>query len=329
MLTKPLFKSAYKLAEKTILVIGDIMLDEYHWCKVSRISPEAPVPVCQVTETTHVPGGASNVAHNIAELNCRPILFGVLGQDSSGEKLLKLLKKNKVDTFGVATDENKPTILKSRIIAHHQHVARVDRESTHAISRSLQNEIIKKLEKTIPNADAVLLSDYLKGTLSKNLIQKIITLAHTHNRIVIVDPKGTDYMKYKNATLLTPNFSEFKEIIKKEVSKEKEIEVEAKKLIKKLHLKALLITRSEKGMSLVTPNEKIDIETQAKDVFDITGAGDTVIATLSAALAAQLNFEEAAILANYAASIVVGKVGTSTTTLSELITLLEKESTRP
>ncbi|MFT5170572.1 MAG: rfaE bifunctional protein kinase chain/domain [Candidatus Marinamargulisbacteria bacterium] len=312
--------------EQKIIIIGDIILDEYHWCKVERISPEAPVPICKVQKTTLVPGGAANVAHNIQTLQNKPVLFGVIGNDSSGEKLTQVFRDQNLETTFIIKDDTKPTILKSRIIANQQHVVRVDREDADAISRKTQTLLLKNLELELDDAQALLISDYQKGTLPDKFIKKIILLANKKKIKVIVDPKGDHYLKYKGAYLLTPNFHEFQTVVKKSVRTEKEILVEAQRLIKKLNLEALIITRSEKGMSIVTrEGEKIDIPTKAKEVYDITGAGDTVISVLTIALAAKCNIEEAGFLANYAAGIVVGKIGTSTTTFPEIIASIEAD----
>ncbi|MGE4169414.1 MAG: D-glycero-beta-D-manno-heptose-7-phosphate kinase [Candidatus Margulisiibacteriota bacterium] len=304
---------------ESILIIGDIMLDEYHWCEVKRISPEAPVPICKVLKTTLVPGGAANVAANVVTLGNTPILVGVLGTDSTGEKLKKELGKAHIPTQSLVQTPERPTILKSRIIAHHQHVVRLDREDGGELPKTVQAEILKKVDGVLGQVKAIILSDYLKGTLSPGLIRAVITKARKQGIPVIVDPKGDDYSKYKGATILTPNFGEFETAIRKKTQNEDEICTEAVKLIKKLNLPALLITRSEKGMSLVLENgTKIDIPTQAKEVFDITGAGDTVIATFSVALAAGKSMEVAAAIANHAAGIVVGKMGTATATFDEI-----------
>lgn len=309
---------------KTIIVVGDVMLDEFHWCNVSRISPEAPVPVCRVESTTLVPGGAANVANNIQTLDSSTVLFGVVGKDSSGDKLLNIFKKQNINIDNVLQIEEKPTILKSRIIAHQQHVVRVDRENADPIQANRIETLSNNIKTTLHKADAILISDYLKGTLTPELIQNIIAAAKTDNKKVVIDPKGDDYSKYKGATILTPNFSEFTTIVKKQLHTEDEILTEGLRLIDELELDALLVTRSEKGMSLIQNGSKIDIPTQAKEVYDITGAGDTVISMLTIALASGLSFEDAAYLANFAAGIVVGRKGTSTTTLSEIENVFDR-----
>lgn len=304
---------------KRILVIGDVMLDEYHWCDVKRISPEAPVPVCSVKYTTLVPGGAANVAHNVGALSSQAHLIGVIGEDSSGDKLQQAIKQGEGVTTHFIRVQNRPTILKSRIIAHHQQVVRVDREDSSPFSLSLQRQVYAQFVRVLPNVDAVILSDYAKGLLTTPFTKQVIAACQKQGIPVIVDPKGQDYRKYKGASLLTPNFGEFTLAIKKELTSESDIFDAGQKLRHKLQLAGLLITRSEKGMSLITPNQpKIDIPTRAKEVSDITGAGDTVIATLSIALAAKLPLAMAAHLANAAAGVVVGKVGTASLTLAEL-----------
>lgn len=311
-------KDIEKLKSQKILVIGDIMLDEYHWCHVNRISPEAPVPICQVYKTTLSLGGAANVACNIQHLGSSVTLIGSIGKDSTADKLKSLLEKENISTNHLIETKEKPTILKSRIIAQKQHVVRLDREDTNELNLDTFQNLKESLHAHIKAHDILLLSDYKKGTLSNSLISYCIETAKTEGKKIIIDPKGNEYQKYKGATLLTPNFSEFKAVCKKLPQTEEEIDTEAKALISELNLDALLITRSEKGMSLITKNTKKDIPTKAKEVFDIVGAGDTVIATLSIAIAAGINLETACDIANHAAGIVVGKTGTATLSLEEL-----------
>ena len=318
-----LLQNLTQCKDKKILVIGDIMLDEYHWCKVGRISPEAPVPVCTVERTTLVPGGAANVANNIKALGSDPKLFGVLGVDSSGDKLRAEFKKRDICDKTILKDVGKPTILKSRIVANQQHVVRVDRESSEPISIKKRRELLSLLQDHLKDTTVLLLSDYLKGTLPDPFTQKVIATAKEKQVKVVADPKGSDYRKYRGAFVLTPNFSEFQAAVKKTLNTEKEILKEGLKLIKKLDLQALLVTRSEKGMSVITKDgEKTDIPTVAKEVYDITGAGDTVIAMVSVGLASGLSIVEASYLANHAAGVVVGKVGTSTTSIAEIETVI-------
>lgn len=311
--------------EKTIVVIGDLMLDEYHWCKVGRISPEAPVPVCTVQSTTVVPGGAANVANNIRHLGVTVHTLGVIGNDSSGDKLLAALEAQNISTTDIVRSTTKPTILKSRIVAGHQHVVRVDREDTSPIDKPTQKKLLSRISRTIESIDAIVISDYLKGTLPESLIQGIIQIAIKHDIPVIIDPKGDNYKKYKGASILTPNFGEFIAAIGKTPKSEDEIFKEGQKLKEKLKLKTLLVTRSEKGMSLISKGHKWDIPTKAKEVADITGAGDTVISMLALGLASKLSWEISAQLSNYAAGIAVGKLGTSTISLDEVANAIKND----
>ncbi len=310
---------------KRVVVVGDLMLDEYHWCKVARISPEAPVPVCAIESTTLVPGGAANVANNLVQLGSYVALFGVIGHDSSGDKLVAALQKNGVDTQFLIRSDEKPTILKSRIIAHQQHVVRVDREETTPISQAYQEKIVSAIESASPGPDAILISDYLKGTLPDPLIRELIRLGRRLGIPVVIDPKGNAYHKYAGATILTPNFGEFVAALGYTPETESDIQQAALALAQTLQLDALLVTRSEKGMSLIESGQKWDIPTRAKDVYDITGAGDTVIATLTLAAASGLSWPVAASLANCAAGVVVGKLGTSTVTRAEIRESIDTE----
>ncbi len=299
------------------------MLDEYLWCQVSRISPEAPVPVCAVSSTTHVLGGAANVAANILALGSVPILVGVVGDDQGAEKLLKLAESKKINTSGLLTVVKRPTSVKTRIVAHHQHVVRVDHETCEEIAMADQNRVFDAVKSEIGTAKALVLSDYSKGVLTGELTQRLIKLAVENKVPVLVDPKGDDPHKYKGATTMTPNFSEFQIFAKTKFSDEAKIAAFGQKLIQELGLQALLVTRSEKGMSLLSASEKHDIPTRAVAVYDITGAGDTVLAAFAVAIADGLNYLTAAQFANYAAGVVVAKVGTATTTLAEIAQVLD------
>ena len=318
---KSLAETLKKLPNKRLLVVGDVMLDEYHWCDVQRISPEAPVPVCKVKQTSLAPGGAANVANNIAALSVHVDLCGLIGHDSSGEKLRTLLNDLSINTNGLLYS-SRATTLKSRIIAGQQHVVRLDREEDDEIKRSERQRLFHYIEENINQYDAILLSDYLKGVLNTRFSAKIIALAKAKKVPVVVDPKGNDYKKYKGATIITPNFKEFCDLTKKQYKSEAEIELHAKSLCKKLQLDTLVITRSEKGMSIVTDDSKKDINTKAKEVYDITGAGDTVLAVLTACLSLGVSVFDSANIANNAAGIVVSKLGTATVSLDELIQTL-------
>lgn len=302
-----------------ILVVGDVMLDEYHWCDVDRISPEAPVPVCNVNKTTIVPGGAANVATNIHELGCEPILIGTIGKDSTGDKLVTLLEASGINTDHLLHYKYKPTTLKSRIMAQTQHVVRLDREEKAPLAPETIAQIQQTTESLMPTIDGVLLSDYAKGTLSDELIETIISQATRHEKFVLVDPKGDNYQKYQGASILTPNFKEFCECVKNTQLDEAAILEKGHQLVNSLQLKSLIVTRSEKGLSIITKSgDKIDIPTLAQDVYDITGAGDSFISTVACCLANGFSTELSALVANCAAGIVVGKMGTSNVSFDEL-----------
>ena len=329
-LKSQLLTALKSFSQQQVLVVGDLMLDEYHWCTVDRLSPEAPVPVCRVSNTTLAAGGAANVAVNVRGVESSVWLSGHLGSDSTGDKLMTLLHEQKINTDLLIRNADKPSTLKSRIVAHQQHVVRVDREEVFPLSKELEIKILTGIEEILPQMGVVLLSDYLKGTLTPSLISGVISLCKRYKKIVVVDPKGDDVHKYLGATLLTPNFKEFEIITQRRIKSEEEILSLGLEIIKTCQLEALLITRSEKGMSLITESgKKIDIPTKARDVYDITGAGDTVISTLSIALAAGLSFEISANLANYAASVVVGKIGTSFANISEIRTAILSDERLP
>ncbi|MBN6066502.1 bifunctional D-glycero-beta-D-manno-heptose-7-phosphate kinase/D-glycero-beta-D-manno-heptose 1-phosphate adenylyltransferase HldE [Aggregatibacter actinomycetemcomitans] len=296
-----------------VLVLGDVMLDRYWFGATNRISPEAPVPVVRVQQNEERAGGAANVAMNIASLNVPVQLLGLTGQDEAGAVLTTLLQQQKIDCDFVRLATH-PTITKLRILSRHQQLLRLDFEED--FQNVTSTDLLKKLESAVKNYGALILSDYGKGTL--NEVQKMIQIARNANVPVLIDPKGTDFERYRGATLLTPNMSEFEAVVGK-CNSEQEIIDKGLKLISEINLTALLVTRSEKGMTLLRPNQPVyHLPTEAKEVFDVTGAGDTVISVLATALADGRSFEEACYLANVAAGIVVGKLGTSTVSTVEL-----------
>ncbi|MCT8764862.1 bifunctional D-glycero-beta-D-manno-heptose-7-phosphate kinase/D-glycero-beta-D-manno-heptose 1-phosphate adenylyltransferase HldE [Glaesserella parasuis] len=296
-----------------VLVLGDVMLDRYWFGSTNRISPEAPVPVVKVQENEDRAGGAANVAMNIASLNVPVTLHGLVGNDDAGRALDKLLSEHRIQNQCVAVDSH-PTITKLRILSRHQQLLRLDfEEGFHNLDCQA---LLAKLAAEITAYGALILSDYGKGTL--DTVQKMIQIARQANVPVLIDPKGTDFERYRGATLLTPNMSEF-EAVAGHCRDEDEIVTKGLKMIADFDLSALLITRSEKGMTLLRPNQDpFHLPTQAKEVYDVTGAGDTVISVLATAIADGRPLEEACYLANAAAGIVVGKLGTSTVSPSEL-----------
>lgn len=296
-----------------VLVLGDVMLDRYWFGATNRISPEAPVPVVKVQEREDRAGGAANVAMNIANLNVPVTLHGLVGNDDAGRALDKLLSEHSIQNQCVVVDSH-PTITKLRILSRHQQLLRLDfEEGFHNLDCQA---LLAKLAAEITAYGALILSDYGKGTL--DAVQQMIQIARQANVPVLIDPKGTDFERYRGATLLTPNMSEF-EAVAGHCNDEGEIVAKGLKMIADFDLSALLITRSEKGMTLLRPNqEPFHLPTQAKEVYDVTGAGDTVISVLATAIADGRPLEEACYLANAAAGVVVGKLGTSTVSPSEL-----------
>ncbi len=295
-----------------VLVVGDVMLDRYWFGEVSRISPEAPVPVVHVKKTEERPGGAANVARNIASLGGQATLLSVVGDDEPGRTLATLLEQERVTTH-FHKDAALPTTVKLRVIGRQQQLMRIDFETPP--SREVLEDKLDDFESMVDTHDIVLLSDYGKGGLTH--VTKMIDAAKRHGKRILIDPKGDDYSKYRGATLLTPNRSEFREVMGK-WRDDTDLAQRAEKLRDDLSLEALLVTRSEEGMSLFTASEVLHEPTQAREVFDVSGAGDTVIATIALMLAAGADTSTAVRIANRAAGVVVGKLGTATLSRSEL-----------
>lgn len=311
-----------KFKDKNILVIGDVMLDKYIWGEVSRISPEAPVQVVEVTEESYSPGGAANVANNIVSLGATGIMVGIVGNDTTKDDLINELKKRKIDVEGLIVDESKRTIRKVRVFGKSQQLLRFDYEKRGDVSKQTEEKIIGFVKGKIKKVDAIIVSDYAKGIVTAKLMEALKQLCRENGKIIIVDPKPKHKDFYKDVTLITPNHAEahhMSNIGKDEEENTKEdIEKLGKTLLDELNSN-ILITRGEKGMSLFCKDGIIKhIPTFAKEVYDIIGAGDTSVAALTLALASGASYEEAAIIANHAAGITVGKVGTSTVTIDEL-----------
>ncbi len=307
-----------KLKGCRVLVVGDLMLDTYHIGSVKRISPEAPVPVVHVKRTYSVLGGAANVARNLIGLGAVPSVVGVVGDDANGRVMRDMFAQLNVDCS--LTLSEAPTITKTRVVGNDQQVVRIDFEQDNAqLQESELEEVLSAIESRIAQCDVVVISDYGKGLCSELLCQKIIGAACEANKMVIVDPKGTQWSKYNNATIVTPNLKELSDVAASELSNDDEqIAAAAEAILQKYNIYSLLVTRSEKGMSYVSPSQKIVIPTEAREVFDVSGAGDTVVATLAAALAASFSVDDSIYLANKAAGVVVGKMGTSPILFQEL-----------
>ena len=300
-------------SKANVLVVGDIMLDRYWYGATNRISPEAPVPVVKINALEERPGGAANVAMNVTSLGGEAKLIGLTGIDEPAKILTEQLQQQHVVCDFVALNSH-PTITKLRVLSRNQQLIRLDFEEPFCDVDSVP--LLQRIENALPQAKVMVLSDYAKGVLSS--VEAIIKMAQQANVPVLIDPKGTDFTRYQGATLLTPNMSEFEAVVGP-CHSEEDIELKGHQLIRDYDIKALLVTRSEKGMTLLQIGQPTyHLPTQAKEVFDVTGAGDTVIATLAASLAAGYTLEDSCFLANASAGVVVGKLGTSTVTQVEL-----------
>jgi len=308
-----------KFKGKKILVLGDVMLDQYIWGEVSRISPEAPVPVVEVKKVSYHLGGAANVAMNIASLGGKVYLVGVVGDDQEAEWIKQTFLDNGIDIQGVIVDPGRPTTLKTRIIAHSQQMVRVDREKTDSISDAIAQELFNYSLEVLDDVNAVLISDYAKGITVPYLLKQLIDAARERSKIIVVDPKGNDYSKYRKATVVTPNKQEAAQAVNGEITDEVRLLHIGRTLLKELSCEAVLITRSEEGMSLFQSNGDIShLPASSREVYDVIGAGDTVVGTFTLALTTGAERVDCARIANCAAGIVVSKVGTSTVSIQEL-----------
>lgn len=304
---------------RRIAVWGDVMLDEFLRGRVSRISPEAPVPIVEVKEHTFHLGGAGNVAANVRSLGGEVICFGVIGRDDAGRRVRRELHKLKIDTRGILTDAHRPTTLKTRIIAEHQQVVRADREHRDTVRSRIQQRLLQQWTSQARHCESVIISDYEKGLVTRELLETILPLAAAGKIPVCLDPKIAHASFYRGATLITPNHHEAEKLSGVVIHDDRSAERAGRKLLDQFSAQALLITRGEQGMTLCEAGGKTThIPTLAREVFDVTGAGDTVISTLALALAAGATLVEAALLANAAAGIVVGKLGTAIVTPEEL-----------
>lgn len=303
------------------LVVGDVMLDHYVWGDVSRISPEAPVPVVSVTRESLLLGAAANVVNNINALGGKVTMCGVIGRDDAGKQLVRMLENRGIETDGLIVEQGRPTTIKTRVIAHSQQVVRFDRETRNGISDSTHERIFDFVRQQMKKGlDAIVLSDYCKGVVTRELVKDIVKLAGKNDVIVSVDPKVNHFGMYSGVTILTPNTKEASTGSKIEIDDDRSLMKAGAVLLKQLKCEAVLITRGENGMSLFERGGRIThIPTVAQKVFDVTGAGDTVISTLTLAMAAGAALIDAARISNYAAGIVVGTVGTATVRPDELM----------
>ena len=308
-----------------ILVVGDIMLDRFIWGDVSRISPEAPVPVVVVDKETFLLGGAANVVNNIYSLGGKASLCGVIGDDEMGQKVIQRLSEMGIERSGISIEPGRQTTVKTRIIAHHQQLVRIDRETTQHPKVSTLRSLSEYLKRNIKSFDGVILSDYGKGLLTRGVVRDVIRKARQTGKLVMVDPKIKNFFFYREATVVTPNTTEASSASRISITDEASLNRAGRNLLKRLRCDALVITRGEDGMAIFEPHQKpFLVPTEAREVYDVTGAGDTVIGTMALALGAGASIRRATELANHAAGIVVGKVGTATVDQEELTSVMKE-----
>jgi rfaE bifunctional protein kinase chain/domain len=306
-------------ANKKVMIIGDLMIDEYLIGRVNRISPEAPVPIIEIREEILKFGGAANVAANIQGLGCIPFLVGSVGEDRNSDIFMDMVVARGMASEGIIHCENRPTTIKTRIIGQTQHIARVDRECCGFLHENEMRKIITIIRELIGQMDAIILEDYNKGLLSEIIIKEVIELANRNHKIITVDPKFVNFMCYKNVTVFKPNLKEIQSAMAITIQGDKDLYDAGKRLLRELQAENILITRGADGMTLFEKNGRIThVPTNAWHVADVSGAGDTVISTLTAAIAGGATIQEAATLANYAAGIVCREVGVVPITLSRL-----------
>lgn len=319
----------YKLknfSKVKILVIGDVMIDKYLWGEVTRISPEAPVPVVNLKKTGYIAGGAANVAANVAGLGAAAYLIGVVGNDAEGQLLGRILSDANVSADYIVKIANRKTTVKTRIIAHSQQIARIDHETLDELVEDEESKVWQMVLRTAEEVNVIIVSDYGKGLLSVSLLSRLISYAKEHQKILMVDPKGRDYSKYRGATIITPNKSEIAEVCGCRTPFDgRELEDAGRRLLSELELKAVIITRGEEGMTLIEKNKKpLTLRSVGRKVYDVTGAGDTFISALATAAGAGESFRTAAKIANTAAGLAVEGVGTTVIKYNDLSEILQK-----
>lgn len=312
---------------KRIAVIGDMMLDVYYWGDVKRISPEAPVPVLEVENEFYRFGGAANVALNIAKLKAVPEPIGVIGYDNYGTIFNSLLVEQNIKHHGIIEDDSRPTTAKTRVIADSQHIVRIDKESKETVNRKVQNKLLDYLKSIIKQLDGIILQDYNKGVLSSSFIKEVIGLANKNKILITVDPKFNNFFEYKNVTVFKPNRKEAEDVLGIKIKTDEDISFAGNTLLKKLNAKNILLTLGEGGIAVFEKGKpEKRMPTKARKVADVSGAGDTVISTLTLALAAGANIYEASYLANYAGGLVCEEVGIIPIELDKLFDTVIKEN---
>lgn len=308
---------------RRVLVIGDVILDRYLWGSATRVSPEAPVLVVDVEREEARLGGAANVAHNVRALGAHPALIGAVGGDAAGAELGRLLEARGVDPSGLVPDPSRRTTLKTRIIAHHQQVLRADEETREPLPSAARSRIWERVEREIASAEAVLISDYGKGVASPDLLDRLLPALERRGIPTAVDPREEHFFRYRGVSVITPNAAEAAEAWGRRFRSETDLIEAGFGLREKLGAGSVLVTRGAEGMSLFTAEGHTHFPTRARKVYDVTGAGDTVVATIASALAARASLPEACVLANHAAGLVVAQLGTAAASAAELIASLE------
>ncbi len=302
-----------------VLVVGDLMVDQFIWGKVSRISPEAPVPVVNVTSESLLLGGCANVLNNVFSMGGQVAVSGIVGSDPMGRWLVDALQQMKIDTAGVIVEEKRPTSIKTRIVAHNQQVVRFDKEDKSPVTNDSLNKIITYIQSIQDDLGAIIISDYNKGVFSEQLVREIRQITTRRGIILCIDPKQSDFTPYRGCDLLTPNRQETERALGREIEVGDDLIRKGASLLQDFGLKALLVTMGEDGMILFQNGGSVThIPAVAREVFDVTGAGDTVIGVFALSVAAGATFTEAAVLANHAAGIAVGKIGTAPVRRDEL-----------
>jgi rfaE bifunctional protein kinase chain/domain len=311
----------------SILVVGDLMIDHYIWGSATRLSPEAPVPIVNVKNESTTLGGAGNVVQNLVALGALVTVAGVIGDDNAAVQLIEILENEGVKTDTIIKDKNRVTTVKTRVLAGSHQLVRVDREITDSLPATTEDELIDKLTTVIDQTDIIIFSDYNKGLFSLSLTQRLIKIASEHNKKVVIDPKGLNYEKYKGAFIIKPNRKELAEAAKAEkIKTTSDLQDAAQIILTQTNADYLIVTLSEEGMAIITTKGAKLLPVKATEVFDVTGAGDTVIATIAYFIAAGLSVEEACELANHAAAIVIRHIGSATTTVEEIIKDMEISS---
>ena len=307
--------------ELKVLIIGDVMLDSYIWGAVERISPEAPVPIVTVKKKDFRLGGAANVALNVASLGAKPILVALIGDDDDGKKLIKRLEERKISDEGIVVSKLRPTTVKTRIIASHQHVVRVDEESDKVVNAEEESEIILRIEKLLPSCSVIVFEDYDKGVLNSSIIERTIALAQKHKIPTVVDPKKRNFLTYQGVTLFKPNLKELREGLKIDVEAGSQTMVEkAVDLLKeKLNTAGVMLTLSEHGVYIDFQNQKLKLPAHAREIADVSGAGDTVVSIAALAVALKLSPQEIATLSNLGGGLVCQYVGVVPVSKEELV----------